>query len=109
MPEAANAAAVSVLSTDGVIRTQMATGGQGGAGATPGTSALAAGFNINAADGTRLGRLGTVENTGGVYMGVYTYLNDPQGRRRLILRVDENGDPSIEFLDADGNVTWTQR
>jgi hypothetical protein len=104
------AAAVSVLSTDGVIRTQLATGGQPsvvGAEAA-GRSAIAAGFNLNAPDGTRLGRLGTVD-TQSEYSGVNIYLNDAQGRRRLILRVDENGNPSIEFFDADGNVTWSQR
>jgi len=105
------AAAVSVLNSDGVIRTQMAAGGQPSvSGPNTGKLPIAAGFNLNAPDGTRLGRLGTVDTPPeGDYLGVNIYLNDPQGRRRLVLRVDENGDPSIEFFDADGSVTWSQR
>jgi hypothetical protein len=32
-------------------------------------------------------------------------LADPQGRARLVMRVGNDGVPSIEFLDADGRVT----
>ena len=32
-------------------------------------------------------------------------LSDPAGRPRLRLRVDSMGQPSLEFLDANGNVT----
>jgi hypothetical protein len=106
----AGASAVSVLGPDGVIRTQLAMGGQpsvvpaGDAGRLP----VAAGFNLNAPDGTRIGRLGTAG--GGVeYVGVNLYLNDAQGHTRMRLLVDETGAPSIEFYDADGNVTWSQR
>jgi hypothetical protein len=32
------------------------------------------------------------------------FLNDRQGHRRIFLRVDADGNPSIEMLNADGNV-----
>lgn len=32
-------------------------------------------------------------------------LADPEGRPRLLLLVDAKGDPSVEFLDANGKVT----
>ena len=32
-------------------------------------------------------------------------LNDKQGRPRLVMKVDGKGQPSIEFLDAEGKVT----
>jgi hypothetical protein len=106
----AGASAVSVLGPDGVIRTQMAMGGQPSvvAAADAGQLPVAAGFNLNAPDGTRIGRLGTA-GAGREYAGVNLYLNDAQGHTRMRLLVDETGAPSIEFLDADGNVTWTQR
>jgi hypothetical protein len=34
-------------------------------------------------------------------------LRDGQGRKRLVLRVTENGDPTIQFLDAAGKVIRT--
>lgn len=34
-------------------------------------------------------------------------LNDANGRPRLVLRVTEAGEASIEFLDEDGNITRT--
>jgi hypothetical protein len=104
------ATAISVLSPDGVIRTQQAMGGQPSvvAAADAGRLPVAAGFNLNAPDGTRIARLGTA--AGGVeYLGVNLYLNDAQGKMRMRLLVDETGAPSIEFYDADGNVTWSQR
>jgi hypothetical protein len=104
------ASAVSVLGPDGTIRTQMAMGGQPGvvAASDAGRLPVAAGFNLNAPDGTRIGRLGTA--TGGIqYEGVNLYLNDAQGHVRMRLLVDQTGAPSIEFYDADGNVTWAQR
>jgi len=106
----AGASAVSVLGPDGTIRTQMAMGGQPSVVAAPdaGQLPVAAGFNLNAPDGTRIGRLGTAGG-GRVYEGVNLYLNDAQGRTRMRLLVDDTGAPSIEFYDADGNVTWAQR
>ena len=98
---------VSVLSADGVIRTQMATGGVTGAA---GTNPIAAGFNLNAPDGVRIGRLGTAPLTeSGEYGGVNLQLFDQAGKVRMRLIVDAAGDPAIEFLDADGAVTWSQR
>jgi hypothetical protein len=106
----AGASAVSVLGPDGAIRTQMAIGGQPSvvAGGDAGQLPVAAGFNLNAPGGTRIGRLGTAGG-GRVYEGVNLYLNDAQGHVRIRLLVDETGAPSIEFYDADGNVTWAQR
>ena len=33
-------------------------------------------------------------------------LNDWQGRARVVLRVEEDGTPSIQMWDPGGNVTW---
>ena len=86
------ASAVSVLGPDGVIRTQMAMGGQPSVVATgqAGRLPVAAGFNLNAPDGTRIGRLGTAGG-GSEYAGVNLYLNDAQGHVRMQLLVDETG------------------
>jgi hypothetical protein len=37
------------------------------------------------------------------------FLTDQQGQMRIRLIVDENGTPSMEMLDAAGNVTWQAR
>jgi hypothetical protein len=104
----ASAAGVFVLSSDGVIRAALQTAGGGTAG-TPGANSPAAGFNLFAPDGKRIGRLGTATTPTGEYGGVHVLLTDRDGRNRLILSVDENGTPAITFLDAEGNVTWEQR
>jgi hypothetical protein len=70
----------------------------GGRGDTPGY----VGLNVFNADNTMIARFGTTP--GGRAMQVL--LNDQQGRPRLRLQVAEDGTPSIEMLDAEGNVTW---
>jgi len=35
------------------------------------------------------------------------YLRDRQGNIRYLAAVDANGDPSLQLLDADGNVIWS--
>jgi len=35
------------------------------------------------------------------------FLADQNGRRRIVLSVDQNGTPSIRILDAQGNVIWS--
>jgi hypothetical protein len=66
----------------------------------------AAGFNLSASDGTQIARLGT-RGTGDTYEpGVLLRLADMQGRARVVLTVAPDGTPSIEMLDANGNVTW---
>jgi hypothetical protein len=61
-------------------------------------------------DGIRIVRLGTAPLTqGGDYAGGNLLLQDHAGRVRLRVILDENDVPAIEFLDADGNVTWSQR
>jgi hypothetical protein len=34
------------------------------------------------------------------------FLSDQDGHRRILLSVDQSGNPSIKLLDAQGNVTW---
>ena len=34
------------------------------------------------------------------------FLADQDGHRRILLSVDQSGNPSIKLLDAQGNVTW---
>ena len=38
---------------------------------------------------------------------VNLFLSDSQGNKRIVLLVDDDGNPSIKFLDGNGNVTWS--
>lgn len=93
-------AGVRVLSPDGGVRTEMATGGPPEDG---GIVPAGAGVNVRALDGTPIVHLGT--GRGGI--GSVLDLNDKEGRSRVILRVAADGTPSIELLDVDGNAVWS--
>jgi hypothetical protein len=94
-------ATVQVLGTDGRRRAQM------GAGGPTGNEPETAVFGLFAQDGTTLARLGTRRTPTSNAAGVDLALADSDGHLRLDLVVDENGTPSIQMFDADGNVTWT--
>ena len=96
-------AEVQVLAADGTTpRVQMVTGGPI---AAAGTVPAGAGFNVLAADGAfDIARMGT---DGPNVLGVTLRLRDREGKDRAIMLVGEDGNPSINLLDADGNITWT--
>jgi hypothetical protein len=89
-------ASMRLLDRDGKRWAAFTIGG--GRGDMPGY----VGLNIFNADSVNIARFGTAP--GGRAMQVL--LNDQQGKPRLRLQVAEDGTPSIELLDADGNVTW---
>lgn len=98
-------ASVAVADPNGTQRVSMAMGGSRALG---GMVPEAAGFNVNATDGTQIARLGTGPfEPGGVATNLV--LSDRQGRSRVLLVVDGDGIPSIELRDPDGNVTWSAR
>jgi hypothetical protein len=98
-------AAVWVLAADGATRrVAMATGAPA---ATGGTTPEAAGFNLFALDGTRLGRLGTAGPEDVTFVNLW--LGDREGRPRVVLGVADDGTPSIQLRDANGAVTWAAR
>ena len=101
----ANATAL-VLSPDGRVRALMGTGGPAAQG---GLEPETADFVLFAQDGRFLARLGTRSTPESHAAGVNLVLSDSQGRVRLELRVAEEGTPSIQMLDANGNVTWSAR
>ena len=70
----------------------------GGQGERPGY----VGVNIFNDQGVNVLRVGTSDN----FSGSHVILNDNEGRPRLRMSVAAEGAPSIELLDADGNVTW---
>ena len=94
-------ASVAVLDPDGRTRTLM------GAGGPTGNEPETADFVLWAQDGTRIARLGTRNTPTSHAAGVDLALADADGHVRLDLVVDENGTPSIQMFDADGNVTWS--
>jgi hypothetical protein len=97
--------ALGVFSPDGATaRVTIATGGLPTLG---GRVPESAGLNVFADDGTQLVRLGTSGRPGQFEPGSNLVLHDAQGHPRIIELVDANGSPSILFLDADGNVTWS--
>jgi hypothetical protein len=96
-------ATVNVRNAEGRVRAAMNTGGPSNLG---GLLPDAAGFNLSASDGTPIARLGT-RGTGDTYEpGVVLRLSDMQGRARVELTVAPDGTPSMQMLDAAGNVTW---
>src|SRR5581483_9591812 len=97
-------AGVDVLDGAGVPRITMATGGTNPAtaGTVPGSSAL----EIRAGDGAMRARLGTASSSepeGQVELA----LRDQDNTVRALLVVSPDGTPSLQFLDASGNVTWS--
>lgn len=117
---------VTVVGDNGAQRIDLVTGpglntavqvndAQGGRRAGFNTGGLLAGndpdgsgFNVWTADGTAVLRLGTGRGpTGDGPLRNVLFLADWQGQSRIRLNVDENGEPTMEILDARGNVTWS--
>ena len=99
------ASGVSVLDGVGNRRVTMATGGTmpGAVGTVPGSSALEI---RDAGDGPPRARLGTASASDPVGE-VGLKLRDQENRIRAVLAVAPDGTPYLQFLDAEGNVTWT--
>lgn len=95
-------AAVRVLSSAGIPRIDMSTGGQVPQGGTVPDQAQ---FHVYAPEGPALLPI-AVLGTDIRGEGSQLILRDRQGQTRISLRVDRDGKPSIEMWDADGNVTW---
>jgi len=98
--------AVQVNDSNGVRRAGFNNGGL-----LAGNDPDGSGFNVWAADGTTpMVRLGTGRGpSGNGPLRNVLFLTDQQGQMRIRLIVDENGTPSMEMLDANGNVTWSAR
>ena len=96
-------AAVGVADTSGVTRATI-NAAEGRGGDNPDD----AGFTVYAGDGTTpLARLGTGRGPRGDQpLRNSLSLRDWQGQPRVLLRVLEDGTPSIQMWDASGNVTW---
>lgn len=91
-------AALVVLGADGVRRANVNVGA-GLAGPDPD----AAGLTVWARDGVApRASLRTLAGGASALL-----LRDQEGQDRLSIRVDADGTPSIELLDAAGNVTWS--
>src|SRR5215211_8867336 len=92
--------AVQVNDANGVRRAGFNTGGL-----LAGNDPDGSGFNVWAADGTTpMVRLGTGRGpTGTGPLRNLLFLTDQQGQMRIRLSVDENGTPTMEMLDANGN------
>ena len=95
-----------VRSADGILRVSMSTGGVPRDG---GTQPDEADVQVFAPEGTTgFGGPGPIASlgTGAGGVGSTLYLGDRQGQIRIFLRVDADGNPSMEMRDASGNVTW---
>jgi hypothetical protein len=97
------AARVQVLDATGGNRVTIATGGPRG------DNPNGAGVTLLTPDGVPVGRLGMGDPDMADEGIVNLRLRDRARRDRLVLRVDEDGAPSIELRDANGNVTWSAR
>jgi hypothetical protein len=89
--------AVQLVDVNGKTRVGVDMGGPDG------TIPNAFGFHLRAEDGTIIANLGVVKNATGVSL----VLSDQQGHGRINLLVDSDGTPSMQMLDADGNVIWS--
>ena len=98
-------AGMAVLAQDGT--TSRASMNTGAGQSTGGALADAAGLELYLVDGTRVGRLGTHNSVIDAPGTVNFFLSDSQGNKRIQLLVDDDGNPSIQLLDAGGNVTWS--
>lgn len=88
---------VDLLGVEGRRRASMCSGGNGNPANT--------GLNLYTQEGQLLARIGTVASSGGGRP--WLLLADAQGRRRLVEQLDDDGNASIQLLDADGNVVWS--
>ncbi len=98
---------MAILAQDGT--TSRASMNTGAGQSTGGILADAAGFELYLVDGTRVGRLGTHNSVVDGPGTVNFFLSDSQGNKRIVLLIDDDGNPSIQMLDAAGNVTWAAR
>jgi hypothetical protein len=66
------------------------------------------GMNIYNKNGVVVGRLGQGRGPlGDQPLTNLLFLSDQNGRRRILLSVDANGNPNIKLMDASGNVLWS--
>jgi hypothetical protein len=65
-----------------------------------------AGLSINDINGKQIGRIGTLDQVSPPVV-VGTELRDAQNNVRYRASVDEDGNPSIQLFDADGNIVWS--
>jgi len=95
---------LQILGPDGTTpRVQVASGGAAaGQPVAPGPGG--AGVNVYNANGVQVGRIGVGASDRPV---VQMQLADAQGNVRYRASVDPDGNPTIELLDAEGNVTWS--
>ena len=89
--------AVQLVDVNGKTRVGVDMGGPDG------TIANAFGFHLRADDGTVVANLGVVKNATGVSL----VLSDQQGHGRINLLVDSDGTPSMQMMDAGGNIIWS--
>ena len=95
---------LQILGPDGTTaRVQVASGGAAaGQPVAPGPGG--AGVNVYNANGIQVGRIGVGASDRPV---VQMQLADAQGNVRYRASVDPDGNPTIELLDAEGNVMWS--
>jgi hypothetical protein len=97
---------VGVFSQAGIPRISMSTGGSLSAGGTQPDEATLAIFPPEGAPAQGSPGSIAILGTGAEGVGSTMQLLDRQGQTRIWLRVDADGNPSIEMRDASGNVTW---
>jgi hypothetical protein len=67
-----------------------------------------AGMNVYNQNGVTVGRFGMGRGPlGNQPLTNLLFLSDQEGHRRILLAVDQNGNPSIKLLDAQGQVIWS--
>lgn len=67
-----------------------------------------AGMNVYNQNGVTVGRFGMGRGPlGNQPLTNLLFLSDQAGHRRILLAVDQNGNPSIKLLDAEGHVVWS--
>jgi len=91
---------VRVLDSNGTARMSLVTGGRDGA--TPASEVI----NFNDANGKTVALLGTEADSYPGARGVL-HLDDQAGHARILISVANDGTPSIQFFDVDGNMTWS--
>lgn len=89
--------AVQLIDINGKPRIGVEMGGPDG------TIPNAFGFHLRTDSGTVIGNLGVINDVAGVALS----LTDQQGHQRINLQVDNDGTPTMQLLDAAGNVTWS--
>src|SRR5581483_228336 len=90
---------LAVLDANGVDRLDLSTGGENG------TRPEGEGLNVLDSNGKEMARIGT--GLPGTTVRATLRLDDSSANPRLVLSVADDGTPSIQLLDANGNVTWS--